>query len=304
MINALPKEAVEPYKSLLEDGKISNAFITAYMDKKYLKLHDHEFLQKHNHGQPVEDAAFTFMKMERHGGNCVTCGKPWKLTKVRNMFANFDFFEPQCYCKVCDDPLNLDGLNESKFYKNYADIPQKEMQSTYKTWDYNISANLNNAMVESHKHLTSGDMLKKKIGLVLYGSVGTGKTRCGIMLMHEIHSTNPKVSMKFVSMAQLLSNIIHAKKGYLEELLRHDLLMLDDVDKIGSENDWAKEQVFALFDSLFRENKIMIATSNASTLEEFSNKFSDAIASRIIGSCLMVKFAGTKRDDYRMKKML
>lgn len=291
-----------PGVKLFEDGKITNDSIRLYMDKKYKQLHDLEFIRKNSNVPSIPEEAFTFMKMERHGGDCPSCGKPWKMAIVKNRFADFSFYEPDCLCPVCSDPLGLDDVKAQRLYKNYAGIPEKEMKSKYDTWDYTVSKSITESMRESHRHLTCGDLLEKRIGLILYGAVGTGKTRCGIMLMHEIHATKPKVKMQFISMASLLSNIIHDKKGYIESLMKNDLLMLDDVDKIASENAWAQEQVFSLFDTIFRENKTLVATSNAQNIDTFSKKFSDAVASRIIGSCLFIKFDGTKNDDYRLKK--
>jgi hypothetical protein len=42
------------------------------------------------------------VEVERHGGPCMLCGKPWKVVSVNNNYGKFAFWQPNCTCfQIC-----------------------------------------------------------------------------------------------------------------------------------------------------------------------------------------------------------
>ena len=64
-------------------------------------------------------------------------------------------------------------------------------------------------------------------------------------------------------MAEIVGRFADRERGkrFVDGLLRRDMVLFDDVDKIGSmENSWVAEQVFRVFDGLIGEGKRIVTT--------------------------------------------
>ena len=110
------------------------------------------------------------------------------------------------------------------------------------------------------------DMEKKSQGLLLYGSVGTGKSYTAACIANALMEKSTTVIM--TSFVKVLSDIGSAQDeaSYLADLNRPRLLIIDD---LGAERstEYALEKVYNVVDSRVRSDKPMILTTNL-TLEE------------------------------------
>lgn len=268
-------------------------------------------------GVPDEDVQQ--IKMEVEGGNCPWCGEPWvprhasgdvkdivdgKVVINYAVLGEFDYYIPACYClKKFQQERNMTQTKFSYLHDRMAEakIPKSEWDVDWSNWDYSVDDRLTESM-KSVKTWSDEAKWRGGRGLILCGAVGTGKTRCSLMIAKDILDRYPKTQLRFLPMADLLDAIIRdqGEKGYIEALLSNDVILVDDLDKIAAEKEWARTQVFSFYDSAIRSGISIIGTTNLSGPAEMTEKFEYAIVSRIVGACDFVKFEGTRQNDYRI----
>ena len=278
-------------------------------------------------GAPIHD--IQDLELQLRGGPCPYCGKEWKERVVHGNVTSherrwdkeekawveeeetlpdflgcFTYFVPNCYCikklqgKKADLKDNLpyiEGLLEA------ANIPRGEWKSSFKNWDYNVKQGLSDSMKACSEWVRAGSW-KEGAGLMLCGSVGTGKTRCAVMIARDILEREPEFHLHFLPMSDLLTAIIRdqTEAGYIESLRSNRVLIVDDMDKVPVEKEWARGQGFSFYDSCIREGISLIGTTNLTGSDEMAAKFDYSIVSRIMGQCQFIAFKGSREDDYRI----
>lgn len=146
------------------------------------------------------------------------------------------------------------------------------------------------------------NILETRKGVYLWGKSGTGKTHIAYAISrYLLEKEPPKVMNTFINVPILLKSIKDDfdrkpsdKEHLLDKLMNNrDLLILDD---LGSEkmSEWVEETFYLLINKKYEEMIPIIFTSNYS-LDELSNRLSDRIISRIIGSCEIVELTGKDR---------
>lgn len=146
-------------------------------------------------------------------------------------------------------------------------------------------------------------------GLLLCGNCGTGKTYAACEVANAL--IDQQVSVRVTNFSRILNEMqsVFDKQGYLDDLNKHALLVIDD---LGIERDtaYAKEQVFNVIDSRYRTGLPMIITTNLSPNE--INKTTDIeskrIYDRILERCHPITVTGASkrrqkvRDEYEQTK--
>lgn len=158
----------------------------------------------------------------------------------------------------------------------------------------------------SKQELKSLDFVKNHENLILYGSVGTGKTHLSIAL--GIEAIKAQKTVLFFTVHQLINHLVKAKEDQVfEKLLKKiekaDLLILDEWGYLPLHHEGAR----LLFEviSLCYERKSIVLTTNIEFSHWknflFDDKLTVAIIDRLIHHSHLLLFEGT---SYRKQQAL
>lgn len=134
------------------------------------------------------------------------------------------------------------------------------------------------------------------MGLLLHGPVGTGKTFFAACVANEVITQGYKARM--TNFEQIEKNLWDSeqKAQYMQELMRYDLLVLDD---LGTErkSEYMQEIVYNVIDGRYRAGLPVIITTNltADELTKTDEIGYSRIYDRILERCLPVKVEGKSR---------
>ena len=148
------------------------------------------------------------------------------------------------------------------------------------------------------------EMRKHNFGMLLYGTVGSGKTfRAGCVVNALLEQLVPATVTSFPRLLNLLQDS-RDRQELLDQLNRYELLVIDD---LGVERDsaYALEQVYNIIDSRAKSGKPLIITTNL-TLQELKNPANLAYAriyDRILELCpVALKMTGDSRRAEKAKE--
>ena len=143
-------------------------------------------------------------------------------------------------------------------------------------------------------------------GLLLWGSVGTGKSYLAGCIANAL--MEQEISVKMTNFAAVLNDLaatFEDRNEYISNLCRYPLLIIDD---FGMERgtEYGLEQVYNVIDSRYRSGKPLIVTTNLS-LDELNNPPDTAhkrIYDRVTEMCTPVCFSGVNfRREKAQEKM-
>lgn len=241
---------------------------------------------------------------------CPFCGKPqrkyaegvYRPCDCDQMMKNSDLIR-----QIRDIELQLDSVNER--ITAYEEIAVKRWENsnvgkrfkrcsfdTFNAEGHEKQFNLCRQYAERFENNDEG------YGVMLYGTVGTGKTHLAASIGNYIvyeHGYDVYF-MPFTELLNTLKNNMNDKdfiKGFMKRLYNTDLLIMDDLGK-EKYTDWAAEQLFSLLDNRYRDCKPIIVTTNY-TPQQLSQRVDEAIMSRLIGTCTVI---GMNGRDYRTSK--
>jgi DNA replication protein DnaC len=148
-------------------------------------------------------------------------------------------------------------------------------------------------------------------GLLLMGSVGTGKTHLAVAAMQQImNEKRPAVRGRFADFTSLVLEIqmtfdgSGSSRAILEPLVEADLLVLDELGA-GKTTAWVMDLLYYLVNTRYLEGRVTIFTTNFSDFpknheESLSDRVSQRIRSRLYEMCRPVELRG---QDYRAENL-
>ena len=162
----------------------------------------------------------------------------------------------------------------------------------YRAYTFAADNGCNPDMHRAYRYVANWPQLEPKgIGMLLWGSVGTGKTYMAGCIANALLDQGVSVTMTSIPrILHAMGNMYPDQRGaYIRDLNQYRLLVLDD---LGAERstEYALEQVYNVIDCRYRSGKPLIITTNLS-LEEMQNPTNIGqarIYDRILERCVPV----------------
>lgn len=148
------------------------------------------------------------------------------------------------------------------------------------------------------------DFKEKSKGLLLYGTVGTGKTYYAACIANRLIDKGYHVLMtNFSSLTNQIQGTFDGKQEFINSLNRYSLLIIDD---LGAErkSEFMQEMVFNIIDSRYRSGLPFIITTNltADEIKKPQDIGYQRIYDRILERCFPVEVTGSSRRRKALKE--
>lgn len=217
-----------------------------------------------------------------------------------------------CTCKCREEALERERIEQLKRERmlhiqrlRRLGFPDAEMQK----WTFDKDDLLNEKITTAaKKYVENFDELKKRgKGLLLYGTVGTGKTFISACIANAlIDEGKACLVTNFARLVNTLQGMFEGKQDYIDSLNKFDLLVIDD---LASERDteYMSEIVQSIIDSRYRAGLPLIVTTNLTSkeLKHPKDQRKQRIYSRLFEMCfpLEVKLINDKGEPIDRRKM-
>lgn len=191
----------------------------------------------------------------------------------------------------------LDSMRRTGF-------PDAEMREwTFAKSDHTDQKNENIA----RKYVANFDAMRSQgTGLLLCGSVGTGKSFLAAAIANELISQGtPCLMTNFSRIISRISEKFGGDQKYLDNLNRFDLLIIDD---LGAERDseYMWEKVMDVIDARYRAGLPLIVTTNLNPKDLYdpSDIRRQRVFSRLKEMCIFLEVNGSDRRSKKMQDKL
>ena len=269
-----------------------------------------ELMQNTNIGNRYKDGDYIADDGLLYCGRCQTK----KQTEVVVLGKTI---KPYCNC-ICE---------EEKLIKQEAEKKQQEKEDRIKelrkigfsdsamhNWTFANDDMSNKPLTKAMQNYCDNfaELKKAGKGLLLYGTVGTGKTYAACEVANALIDKGYRVLV--TNFSKVLNNLqsTYEKQDYIDELNSFSLLVIDDLG-IERNTEYAKEQVYNIIDARYRAGLPMIITTNLTMdkLKKPTDVDNARIYDRILEKCFPIDVSGESkrraiiRDGYfAMKKLL
>lgn len=147
------------------------------------------------------------------------------------------------------------------------------------------------------------EMRESGKGLLLFGTVGTGKTFGAACIANALIDKGiPCLMTNFARLVNTISGMYEGKQEYIDGLNRFPLLVIDDLAS-ERDTDYMNEIVYNIIDSRYRSGLPLIITTNltAQELKNPSDIRKQRVYSRLLEMCIPVEVKGDDRRRERLK---
>lgn len=236
------------------------------------------------------------------------CGKCHTRKQTIIVLANGKQLKPRCVCKCEQERMHEEEekrkakeLEEKVKELRKMGFPDAEMSRFTFENDDRSNEYISDVAKRYADNFTT--MYSKHKGLLLFGTVGTGKTYIAACIANALIDRGYTCLVtNFARLTNTINGMYGGKQEYIDGLDRFSLLVIDD---LASERDteYMNEIVTNIIDARYRSGKPMIVTTNL-TSEELKNPRDvkkQRIYSRLMEMCIPLEVKGT---DRRKKKLI
>lgn len=236
---------------------------------------------------------------------CHKCNTP-KQTRIE-LFGIIR--TPMCLCK-CEierrereeaERKRIEFLETVKKLRHAA-FPEAEMQ----TWDFAHDDGESSQIIKIARNYVEnfGKMLEDGKGLLLFGSVGNGKTFASACIANALIDKGfPVLMTNFARIANTVQGMFDGRQEYYDSFNKYALLVIDDL-AAERKTEYMQEIVFNVIDSRYRSGLPVIITSNltASEIKNPADLAYQRIFSRLLEMCVPVEVKGEDRRRKMLKE--
>lgn len=206
----------------------------------------------------------------------------------------------QCECEKEEERRKKQEEKDEKekkhieFLKKYSMMDARFLEASFDDFDVDESNERNYRLCKRYASVFD-KMLEEGQGLLLWGSVGTGKSYAAACIANELIKKKKKVVMtSFTKILEILGT--EKEESLIEKLENAKLVIFDD---LGAERNtsYALEKVYNIIDGRYRSRLPMILTTNL-TLQEMLDEEDvtySRIYDRIFEVCYPTQFTGSSR---------
>lgn len=236
------------------------------------------------------------------------CGKCNTPKQYRLRGHNLDGMVVPCLCKCAEDAKEEEHLkkiaeareNRIMQIKRECFIDKRMMDYTFER-DDESNPELTKIAKNYAEHFT--EMRSGGKGLLLYGSVGTGKTFAASCIANALTDRGiPCLVTNFARLVNTMQGMYSGRQDFIDNLNAYDLLVIDDLSA-ERDTEYMGEIVQNVIDSRYLSGKPLIATTNLSMQELLnpSDVRKSRIYSRIYQMCVPYEVKG---KDRRIDKLI
>lgn len=214
---------------------------------------------------------------------------------------------PPCLCRCAAEARDREEAERKRIefqrkIKEYRRVgfPESEMSE----WTFENADGSNEKIMSAMKNYVANfdDLRQQGKGLLLFGTVGTGKTYAAACIANALIDKGcPVLMTNFARIANTVQGLFDGRQDYYDSLNRFPLLILDDLSA-ERKTEYMQEIVFNVIDSRYRAGLPLIVTTNLTSeeLKHPSDISYQRTFSRLLEMCLPVKVEG---KDKRLDKL-
>lgn len=210
-----------------------------------------------------------------------------------------------CRCEVERREREEEERKRQEFEKRVKEyrrmgFPESDMQY----WNFANADGTNDRIMTAARNYVENfkEFRKSGKGLLLFGTVGTGKTYAAACIANAlIDKGYPVLMTNFARIANTVSGMWEGKQEYYDSLNRFPLLILDDL-ATERKTEYMQEIVFNVIDARYRAGLPLIVTTNltADELKHPSDISYQRTFSRLLEMTIPVEVKG---KDKRLEKL-